>query len=203
MLSRRWPWPISLNIVPLQTNKDSSNGLCTGCTDQEPFAIVLGCSDSRVPAEIIFDQGLGDLFVVRVAGNIVASSQIGSIEFAAERFGARLVVVLGHSDCSAVQTALEQAERPTESRSPHLDTIIDFVRPTLQSLWKLDSWQERGDLMIEAVRANIRASVSHLRFGSNILGQMIDKDGLLIVGAEYSLRTGVVHFFDDLLETQE
>jgi len=170
---------------------------------QEPFAIVLGCSDSRVPAEIIFDQGLGDLFVVRVAGNIVASSQIGSIEFAAERFGARLVVVLGHSDCSAVQTALEQAERPTESRSPHLDTIIDFVRPTLQSLWKLDSWQERGDLMIEAVRANIRASVSHLRFGSNILGQMIDKDGLLIVGAEYSLRTGVVHFFDDLLETQE
>jgi len=170
---------------------------------QEPVAIVLGCSDSRVPAEIIFDQGLADLFVVRVVGNIAASSQIGSIEFAAERFGARLVVVLGHSDCSAIQTALEHAERPTESRSPHLDTIVDFIRPTLQSLWKLGSWQERDDLMREAVRANIRASVSHLRLGSNILGQMIDEDGLLIVGAEYSLRTGVVHFFDDLLATQE
>jgi carbonic anhydrase len=96
---------------------------------QEPFAIILGCSDSRVPAEIIFDQGLGDLFVVRVAGNIVASSQIGSIEFAAERFGARLVVVLGHSDCSAVQTALEQAERPTESRSPHLDRSLILSGP--------------------------------------------------------------------------
>jgi len=114
---------------------------------QEPVAIVLGCSDSRVPAEIIFDQGLADLFVVRVVGNIAASSQIGSIEFAAERFGARLVVVLGHSDCSAIQTALEHAERPTESRSPHLDTIVDFIRPTLQSLWKLGSWQERDDLM--------------------------------------------------------
>jgi len=170
---------------------------------QEPLAIVLGCSDSRVPAEINFDQGLGDLFVVRVAGNIVASSQIGSIEFAAERFGARLVVVLGHSDCTAVQTALEQVERPSESRSPYLDTIVDLVRRTLRSLLELDSWQERGDLMREAVRANIRASMSHLRFGSNILGQMIDEDGLLIVGAEYSLRTGVVHFFDDLLETQE
>jgi len=170
---------------------------------QEPVAIVLGCSDSRVPAEIIFDQGLGDLFVVRVAGNIVASSQIGSIEFAAERFGVRIVVVLGHSDCSAVQATLEHAERPTESRSPHFDTIVDLVRPSLQSLSKLDSWQERGDLMREAVRANIRASVNHLRFGSNILGQMIDEDGLLIVGAEYSLRTGVVHFFDDLLATQE
>lgn len=151
-----------------------------------------------MPAEIIFDQGLGDLFVVRVAGNIVASSQIGSIEFAAERFDARLVVVLGHSDCSAVQIALEHAERPTESRSPHLDTMVDFVRPLLR---KLDSWQERGDLMREAVRANIQASVNHLRFGSNILGQMIDKGGLLIVGAEYSLRTGIVHFFDDLQET--
>jgi len=170
---------------------------------QEPFAIVLGCSDSRVPAEIIFDQGLGDLFVVRVAGNIVASSQIGSIEFAAERFGARLVVVLGHSHCTAVQTALEQVERPSESRSPYLDTIVDLVRPALQSLLELDSRQDRGDLMRDAVRANIRTSVSHLRFGSNILGQMIDKDGLLIVGAEYSLQTGVVHFFDGLLEAQE
>ena len=79
---------------------------------QEPFAIILGCSDSRVPAEIVFDQGLGDLFVIRVAGNIVAPSQVGSVEFAATRFGTRLVVVLGHSQCGAIVATLEELQRP-------------------------------------------------------------------------------------------
>ncbi len=101
---------------------------------QEPFAIILGCSDSRVPAEIVFDQGLGDLFVIRVAGNIVAASQIGSVEFAAERFGTRLVVVLGHSQCGAVLATLEELQRPTESQSRNLRSIVDRVRPSVEAL---------------------------------------------------------------------
>src|SRR5918993_934020 len=87
---------------------------------QEPFAIILGCSDSRVPAEMVFDQGLGDLFVVRVAGNIVASSQVGSVEFAAERYHTRLVVVLGHSMCGAILATLEELGRPTQDQSRNL-----------------------------------------------------------------------------------
>src|SRR5260221_3196407 len=96
---------------------------------QQPFAIVLGCSDSRVPAEIVFDQGLGDLFVIRVAGNIVAPSQIGSVEFAADRFGTRLVVVLGHSMCGAIQATLDELGRPSTDQSPNLRAIVDRIRP--------------------------------------------------------------------------
>ncbi len=166
--------------------------------NQEPFAIILGCSDSRVPAEIIFDQGLGDLFVIRVAGNIVAPSQIGSIEFAAERFRTRLVVVLGHSRCGAVLATLEELERPTESRSPHLRSIVDRIRPSVETLMETDLRQNPEALARYAVRSNIRASVSHLRHGSQILEQLIAGNGLLVVGAEYSLETGVVEFFNDL-----
>src|SRR6201994_3017723 len=101
---------------------------------QEPFAAILGCSDSRVPVEIVFDQGLGDLFVIRVAGNIVAPSQIGSIEFAAEQFGTRLVVVLGHSNCGAIETTLQQLKRPKENQSRNLRSIVDLVRPSVESL---------------------------------------------------------------------
>ena len=101
---------------------------------QEPFAIVLGCSDSRVPAEIVFDQGLGDLFVIRVAGNIVAPSQVGSVEFAAERFGTRLVVVLGHSDCGAILATIEELRRPTANQSRNLRSIVDRVRPSVEGL---------------------------------------------------------------------
>jgi carbonic anhydrase len=163
---------------------------------QEPFAIVLGCSDSRVPAEIIFDQGLGDLFVIRVAGNIVAPSQVGSVEFAAERFGTRLVVVLGHSMCGAVLATLEELERPTESRSPNLRAIVNRIRPSVEALLETDCRQSPDDLVRRAIRANIRASASHLRHGSSILEQLIQNDGLLVVGAEYSLDTGSVEFFD-------
>ena len=164
---------------------------------QEPFAIVLGCSDSRVPAEIVFDQGLGDLFVIRVAGNIVAPSQIGSVEFAAERFGTRLVVVLGHSMCGAIEAILEELERPTERRSPNLRSIVDRIRPAVEGLLEAGLGQDREALAQLAVRANIRASVDHLRHGSEILERLIQQDGLLVVGAEYSLETGVVDFLDD------
>jgi carbonic anhydrase len=166
--------------------------------DQEPFAIILGCSDSRVPAEIVFDKGVGDLFVIRVAGNIVAPSQIGSVEFAAERFGTRLVVVLGHTVCGAVMATLEELERPTAGRSPNLRSIVDRIRPSVEPLLETDLRQNPDALMHHAVRANIRAAANHLRHGSQVLEQLIQKSELLVVGAEYSLETGVVDFFDGM-----
>jgi carbonic anhydrase len=165
---------------------------------QTPFAIILGCSDSRVPAELVFGQGLGDLFVIRVAGNIVAPSQIGSIEFAAEQFGTRLVVVLGHSFCGAVQATLEQLRRPTESRSPNLHAIVDRIRPGLEPLLAKAGNTALEQLLPDAVRANIDTSVAALRHGSTILEGLIDNGGLRIVGAEYCLESGEVEFFDQL-----
>jgi carbonic anhydrase len=163
---------------------------------QEPFAIVLGCSDSRVPAEIIFDQGLGDLFVIRVAGNVVAPSLLGSVEFAADRFGTRLVVVLGHSSCGAVTATADELERPSESRSPNLRSIVDRIRPAVEPLLETELASDRTALIRAAVRANVRASVSQVRHGSRILEDLIEKDGLSVVGAEYSLETGAVEFLD-------
>ena len=165
-------------------------------TSQEPFAIILGCADSRVPAEIVFDQGLGDLFVVRVAGNIVAPSLVGSVEFAAARFNTRLVVVLGHSQCGAITATLEELQRTRDTQSPNLRSIVDRVRPSVEALLHTDVARDPAALMREAVRANIRASANHLRHGSAILEQLIADDGLLVVGAEYSLETGLVDFFD-------
>ena len=164
---------------------------------QEPFAAILGCSDSRVPVEIVFDQGLGDLFVIRVAGNIVAPSQIGSVEFAAEKFGTRLVVVLGHSRCGAIQTTLEQLQRPRDNQSRNLRSIVDLVRPSVEGLLATELEHDPDALVDAAVRANIRASVRYLRRGSQIIEHLIRNDGLLVVGAEYSLETGEVDFFDD------
>ena len=164
---------------------------------QEPFAIILGCSDSRVPAELVFDQGLGDLFVIRVAGNIVAPSQVGSVEFAAARFGTRLVVVLGHSQCGAILATLEELGRPSADQSRNLRSIVDRIRPSVVTLLGTGTGRERGELVKLAVRANIRASVDHLRHGSEVLEQLIERDGLLVVGAEYSLESGLVDFFDD------
>ena len=164
--------------------------------NQEPFAIILGCSDSRVPGEIVFDQGLGDLFVIRVAGNIVASSQVGSVEFAAERFGTRLVVVLGHSQCGAILATLEDLQRPTDKHSTNLRSIVDRIRPSVEPLLATELRHDREALVRHAVRANISFSANHLRHGSEVLEQLIKGDGLLVVGAEYSLETGVVDFFD-------
>jgi carbonic anhydrase len=163
---------------------------------QEPFAAILGCSDSRVPVEIVFDQGLGDLFVIRVAGNIVAPSLIGSVEFAAEKFRTQLVVVLGHTQCGAIETTLQQLLRPIENQSRNLHSIVDLIRPSIEGLLSTDMRQDPRALWRAAVRANIRASVRHLRHGSEIIEQLIQKAGLLVVGAEYSLETGVVDFFD-------
>jgi carbonic anhydrase len=163
---------------------------------QEPFAIILGCSDSRVPAEIVFDQGLGDLFVIRVAGNIVAASQVGSVEFAAARFDTRLVVVLGHSQCGAVLATLEELQRTTGHQSRNLRSIVDRVRPSVEALLATELRRDPDALMRHAVRANIRVSANHLRHGSEVLEQLIERNGLLVVGAEYSLETGLVDFFD-------
>jgi len=163
---------------------------------QEPFAVILGCSDSRVPAEIVFDQGLGDLFVIRVAGNIVAPSQIGSVEFAAERMATRLVVVLGHSQCGAILATLEELRRPRAEQSRNLRSIVDRVRPSVETLLSTELRHDHDALVHQAVRANIRMSVDHLRHGSELLENLIESDGLLVVGAEYSLETGKVDFFD-------
>jgi carbonic anhydrase len=163
---------------------------------QEPHAIVLGCSDSRVPAEIVFDQGLGDLFVIRVAGNIVAASQVGSVEFAAARFGTPLVVVLGHSQCGAIAVTLEELQQPTERQSRNLRSIVDRVRPSVETLLATELRHDREALVRQATRANIRASADHLRHGSEVLEELIQAHRLLVIGAEYSLDTGVVDFFD-------
>ena len=163
---------------------------------QQPFAIVLGCSDSRVPVEIVFDQGLGDLFVIRVAGNIVAPSQLSSVEFAAARFGTRLVVVLGHSQCGAIHATLEELQQQPENQSRNLRSLVERVRPSVERLLRTELRHDIDALMRHAVRANVDVSVNNLRQGSEVLKQLIHNDGLLVVGAKYSLETGVVEFFD-------
>jgi carbonic anhydrase len=163
---------------------------------QRPFTIVLGCSDSRAPAEVVFDQGLGDLFVIRVAGNIVAPSQVGSVEFAAERLGTRLVVVMGHSSCGVIDAAIEAVVRKEGPASRNLMSIVDRVRPSIESLVSTDLARDPVRLRREAMRANVRASVSHLRHGSEIIERLADRDGLMVVGAELDLTTGEVGFFD-------
>ena len=170
---------------------------------QQPFAIILGCSDSRVPAEIVFDQGLGDLFVIRVAGNIVASSQIGSVEFAAEQFGTSLVVVLGHSRCGAILATLEDLRRPRETQSRNLHAIVDRIRPSVEPLLATEFKNDSEALIRHAVRANVRASANQLRHGSELLQELIRTQDLLVVGAEYSLDTGLVDFFDSVPELSE
>ncbi|HET7314599.1 carbonic anhydrase [Salinisphaera sp.] len=164
---------------------------------QQPFAVILGCSDSRVPAEIVFNQGLGDLFVIRVAGNIVAPSLTGSIEYAAEMFGTRLVVVLGHTQCGAVKATVDQLQQPTELQSPNLRSIVDQVRPAVDALLDTELRHDHSALAAAAVRANVEKSVDQLRHSSAVLENLIETDGLKIVGAEYSVETGAVDFFSE------
>ena len=163
---------------------------------QEPFAIILGCSDARVPAELVFDQGLGDLFVIRVAGNIVAPSLVGSVEFAAERFHTRLVVVLGHSQCGAIAATIEELQRPAANQSRNLRAIVERVRPSVEGLLDTEIARDPAALARKATRANIGTSVDHLRHGSEVLEQLMMQKGLMVVGAEYFVETGVVEFFD-------
>jgi len=185
----------SQTTAPALSNHVRRAALVAG---QEPFAIILGCSDSRVPAELVFDQGFGDLFVIRVGGNIVAPSQVGSVEFAASRFGTRLVVVMGHSQCGVVIATLEELLGRTTNESRNLRSIVDRVRPSVEPLLSGRREEAPEALVRDAVRANVRASVNHLRHGSPLLEELIRRDGLLVVGAEYSLETGVVTFFDDV-----
>ena len=159
---------------------------------QAPFAIVLGCSDSRVPVEIVFDAGLGDLFVIRVAGNIATPSVIGSIEFAASKFGTRQVVVLGHSECGAVAATIDAASTAGDGLSDNVNAIVSRIEPAVQPLLASVSADR---LMAEAVRANVRATVAQLSEGSPTLRDLIQNEGLAIAGAEYSLQTGIVEFF--------
>ena len=168
--------------------------------EQKPLAIILGCSDARVPAEIVFNQGLGDLFVIRVAGNVVAPSQIGSIEFAAAQFGTPLVVVLGHTQCGAVTATLDELQQPNENQSRNLRSIVDRVRPSVEKLLKGDLAGDRHALIHAAVRANVARSVKRLRHGSDILEQLLTQGQLKIVGAEYAIETGKVTFLDDVVD---
>lgn len=163
---------------------------------QQPFAVVLGCSDSRVPVEIVFDQGLGDLFVIRNAGNIVAPSVVGSVEFAVDRFETRLVVVMGHSRCGAVGATIESLQSRTSPPSPNVHSIVERIRPAVLELMSTPLSADPEALYHSAVRANVRASANQLRHGSAILEKMISEGTVMIVGAEYSLETGVVDFFD-------
>ena len=166
---------------------------------QAPCAIVLGCSDSRAPAEIVFDQGLGDLFVIRVAGNIVAPSQVGSVEFAAERFGTRLVVVMGHTSCGAIHAAIEAISGEPGTASRNLMSIVNRVRPNIEGLMSTDLARDSVRLHREAMRANVRASVNHLRHGSEVIERLADEEGLAVVGSELDLSTGEVSFFDGIV----
>lgn len=163
---------------------------------QAPYAIVLGCSDSRVPVEIIFDVGIGDLFVIRVAGNIVAPSLIGSVELAAGKYAVRLVVVLGHTGCGAIDTTLDALQDPREYQSMHINSIVEYIRPSVESLLASGEEYDRDTLMAKAIRSNVRVTVDGLRQGSTVLERLILNDGLQVIGAEYSLETGVVEFFD-------
>jgi len=169
--------------------------------DQSPFAVILGCSDSRVPVEFVFDQGFGDLFVIRVAGNIVAPSQIGSVEFAAERFGTRLVVVMGHTRCGAIEASLAHLRSSPPSPSQNLLSIVNRIRPSMEGLLSTQLVHDTDALIHAAVRANVRVGADHLRHGSRILEDLIENDGLLVVGAEYSIETGTVEFFDGVPES--
>ncbi len=164
---------------------------------QEPFAIILGCSDSRVPAELVFDQGLGDLFVIRVAGNVVAPSQIASVEYSATQHNAQLVIVLGHTNCGAIEATLSELKLPAEQRSENLSAIVNRIRPAVETLLETDLVNRPEELKRAAVRSNVRACVSHLQHGSRVLEQLIASNDLQVVGAEYCLESGMVEFFDN------
>jgi carbonic anhydrase len=162
---------------------------------QSPSTIILACSDSRVAPAVVLDQRLGDLFVIRVAGNIVAPEMLGSIEFAAASLGARLVVVLGHTMCGAIAATLGEIEQPSPDISPNLRAITERIRPVVESVRDAVGADAREDVLSRSVRANVEASMRALRERSPVLDRLAREDGLVIVGAEYCLQTGIVDFF--------
>lgn len=211
-MNNRQPAPSVLAVEALQNLRDGNQRFVDAdrCIDtylshtqldehiegQSPYAIVLGCSDSRVPVEIIFDVGLGDAFVIRVAGNIVAPSLIGSVELAAAKFGARLVVVLGHTGCGAISTTIDSMQSGDLGESENIGSIIDWIRPSVEKVMSENPGIDGQKLVNEAVRSNVRSSAESLRHGSNLLEKLICDDGLVVVGAVYSLSSGLVEFFD-------
>jgi carbonic anhydrase len=160
---------------------------------QQPFAILLGCSDSRAPAELVFDQGLGDLFVIRVAGNVVSPSQVGSVEFAAERYGVRLIIIMGHTLCGAVDATIDAVEQAQATVSDGLMSIVERVRPAVEAA-RLAGASDRAAVARAATRINVKMAVEHLRHGSPLLERLISHEGLMVIGAEYDLGTGKVEF---------
>ena len=165
--------------------------------EQTPFAIILGCSDSRVPAELVFHCGLGELFVIRVAGNLVAPSQIGSIEYACQQFDTELVVVMGHSNCGAIQVTVDALLSEDRPVSPNLKSIVERIAPAAAPVVSNHGDASHDELISLAVSANIKHSVRRLSEKSKILRNLVKAGRLKIVGAEYSLDTGEVVFFDD------
>jgi carbonic anhydrase len=149
---------------------------------QHPFAAILGCSDSRLPPEIVFDHSLGDLFVVRVAGNIVDMNGLASLEFAATQFATPLILVLGHARCGAVAAALAETKVPG-----HIVSLVDAIKPAV-----VMSKGQPGDPLDNAIRANIRHTVEDLKTSQPILGDLVKAGTLKVVGAIYSLDTGKV-----------
>lgn len=165
---------------------------------QRPHTIVVGCSDSRVPVELIFDQGFGDLFVVRVAGNILAPSLVGSVEFAAAEFGSRLVVVLGHRHCGAIGATIKSIKDASAAPSPNINVIVETISRNVASLFDNENVDnlDADALSFQAMRTNVTASAQYLRHQSPVLTPLIENDGLQVVGAEFDVETGVVDFFD-------
>jgi carbonic anhydrase len=159
---------------------------------QAPFAIVLGCSDSRAPAELVFEQGLGELFVIRVAGNVVSPSQVGSVEFAAERFGCRLVVVMGHTQCGAIDATLEAVEKGSPPASDNVMSIVERVRPAVEAA-RLGGG-DRETVARLATRINVQMAVQHLRHGTPAIERLVTHEGMMVIGAEYDLESGRVEF---------
>ncbi|BAW80216.1 carbonic anhydrase [Candidatus Nitrosoglobus terrae] len=185
------------NFINGQTSGDKHSAKRAKLTQgQNPFATILGCSDSRVPVEIVFDQGLGDLFVIRIAGNIVAPSIVGSVEFAVEYFDCPLVVVLGHSRCGAVKSTIDTLEQPDRLPSRNLMSIVNRVRSSIEPLYHTTLKNNLESLWQECIRANVAASVNQLRYSTEVLENMVKNNEIMIVGAEYSLETGEVTFFD-------
>ena len=164
---------------------------------QSPYAIILGCADSRVPVNVVFDEGLGDLFVIRVAGNIVDEAITGSVEYAAANLGSKLVVVLGHTHCGAVAATLQEMQQPTNTLSSNLRFIVDSIEPAVQNLANENSGSNSSELVSDAVKVNVLQSVANLQATSSILTDLVATGGLKFVGARYDLESGVVEFFDD------
>lgn len=154
--------------------------------NQKPFAVVVACSDSRVPPEIVFDQTLGDLFVVRVAGNVVDDFAIGSIEYGVNILGANLVLVLGHSNCGAVQAALKGMKFDN-----HIQEVLNEIQPAINAVKG-----ESGDLLEKAIKANVKMVEEKLKSSKPLLAKLIEKGTLRISGAYYNLDSGKVEFID-------